>query len=152
MWPNKADRTAQSSWYHTLGKSQLEVKLSVQHYQNSGPLQPKPSTIVCLAEKSRRGSTMSLWRSSPIYKKQEKHTETRNCSFAEPHCSISSAVFLSSDHISAAYLLFCFPSQFEYLGSSPTTCRQVKDSRISHLKIVEEAATGWKGWGYLWFC
>lgn len=31
--------------------SQPEVKLSVQHHQNYGPLQPKPATNVCVAEK-----------------------------------------------------------------------------------------------------
>lgn len=70
----------------------------------------------------------------PNLQNQKKHTETRHCSFAEPHRSISSPVFLSRDHINAAYLLFCFPLRLEYLGWYPTTCRQVNDSGISQLK------------------
>lgn len=46
------------------------------------------------------------------------------------HCSISPPVFLSSDRISAAYLLFRFPSQLKYLVWSSTACQQVKDSDI----------------------
>lgn len=49
-----------SVWHHSKVILPLpEVKLCVPHHLNYGPLQPKPSTSVCLAEKD---STMSSYK------------------------------------------------------------------------------------------
>lgn len=78
---------------------------------------------------------MSLWRSSPTYKIRRKILKLGTAHLhSAAHCSISPPVFLSSDRISAAYLLFRFPSQLKYLVWSSTTCQQVKDSDIIQLK------------------